>query len=478
MTTRAQSLLVVLLVWAAIYLPALGSLEIKGEEGRRILPAVRMLESGDYIVPRVGSEPYLRKPPLINWLVAASFKVFGQRDEWTARLPSALCMLAVAILFATVARPGLGASGSTIAAIVWLTNFGLIEKGRLIEIEALYVSLFAIAFICWLTWWEQKRSPWLTWIVPWVFLGLGWLAKGPTHLFFFYAIMLAVLWLTRELRTIWNVPHFIGLIIMMGIFAVWAVPFAEMTGGAHIAHVWSRQFYGRLSTEDVDFGSWVMNIPRSLGYFLPWLLLAPLLPGAKFFSTRRTDIERGLIWGIAVSLVIVDVVPGSLPRYTMPLVAPFAWLLASTLTAEAVIWPRWLGGKSFSMNERQRTVAVVAIVACVCVCIYAFVLVPRLQARQKVKTIAAQIDAVVPAGERLYAVDPDYQPFLFYVRRPIIYVSNVAELPGEAHYFLVQPENESAAETARNWLPAFPVQVLSIQDYRHRRTFLFSVEKP
>src|SRR5206468_160838 len=156
MNSRFRAVGVVLLVWALIYLPALGSHEIKGEEGRRILPAVRMLETGDYIVPRVGSEPYLRKPPLINWLVAASFKIFGQRNEWTARLPSVLCVLTVALVFVTVASASLTQRGSIIAALVWLTNFGLIEKGRLIEIEALYVSLFAVAFICWLSWWEAK----------------------------------------------------------------------------------------------------------------------------------------------------------------------------------------------------------------------------------------------------------------------------------------------------------------------------------
>ncbi len=59
---------IVLLVWAAIYLPGLGSLEIKGEEGRRILPAVTMLQTGNYLVPYVGSEPYFRKPPLVNWI--------------------------------------------------------------------------------------------------------------------------------------------------------------------------------------------------------------------------------------------------------------------------------------------------------------------------------------------------------------------------------------------------------------------------
>src|SRR5947207_7286498 len=119
MNSRFRAVLVVLLVWAVIYLPALGSIAIKGEEGRRILPAIRMLESGDYIVPQVGSNPYFRKPPLVNWLVAASFRLFGVRNEWTARLPSAVAVLAVAIAFVTVGRPGLGPRGSTIAALIW-----------------------------------------------------------------------------------------------------------------------------------------------------------------------------------------------------------------------------------------------------------------------------------------------------------------------------------------------------------------------
>src|SRR3979411_203235 len=242
MNSRFGAVAVVLLVWALIYLPALGCLAIKGEEGRRILPAVRMLETGNYIVPQIGSEPYLRKPPLVNWLVAASFKLFGRRNEWTARLPSAICVLAVAMAFLTVARSSLRPDGSFIAAIIWLTNFGMIEKGRLIEIEALYVSLFALAFICWLSWWEQERSPWLTWTVPWIFLGLGWLAKAPIHVIFFYAIVIAVLWRSRELRKVCNLPHLFGIIIMMAIFAAWAIP-AKMAGGAEMTRTWQGQLW-------------------------------------------------------------------------------------------------------------------------------------------------------------------------------------------------------------------------------------------
>jgi len=475
MLSRVNSLLIVVLIWTAIYLPALGSLEIKGEEGRRILPAVTMLQTGNYIVPQVGSEPYLRKPPLVNWLVAASFKIFGKRNEWTARLPSALSALAVAIAFATLARASLGASGSTIAALIWLTNFGMIEKGRLIEIEALYVSLCGLAIIFWLSFWEQKKSPWLIWIPASIFLGLGLLAKGPMHLLFFYAIVIAVLCHAGEQRKIWSAAHLIGLVIMTSIFAAWAIPCLEMARDAHVAHIWWRQFSGRLAGEGFKFGSWALNLPRSLGYFLPWLLLLPLLPSPKFSSERKIDIVRGLCWGIAVPLAIVDLIPGSLPRYTMPLLAPAAWLLAETLTAETLTWPHWLGGKQFPPKDRQWAVMLISILTCVCLCAYALAIVPQVQKRQKLRVIAAQIDAMIPVSQRLYAVDPDYQPFLFYIHAPLAYVSNVEELPDDTRYFLVQRENEALAAASKKWAPRQTHLLLRLSDYRKREIILFAV---
>src|SRR2546425_12191571 len=213
MNSRLRALFVVLLVWAAIYLPALGSIAIKGEEGRRILPAIRMVETGNYIVPQGGRNPYFRKPPLVNWLVAASFKIFGVRTEWTARMPSAIAVLAVAIAFVTVARASLGPSGSTIAALIWLTNIGMIEKGRLIEIEALYVSLCGLAIIFWLSFFLQNKSPWLIWLPAAVFLGLDLLAKGPTHLVFFYGIVVAVLACSKGWRLLVHPAHFAALAV-------------------------------------------------------------------------------------------------------------------------------------------------------------------------------------------------------------------------------------------------------------------------
>src|SRR5436190_11843361 len=95
--TRLQTILVAIILWAMIYLPGLGSTEIHGEEGRRILPAIAMLETGNWLVPYVGGKPFLRKPPLVNWVIAASFRIIGVRNEWTARLPSALTVLTLGL---------------------------------------------------------------------------------------------------------------------------------------------------------------------------------------------------------------------------------------------------------------------------------------------------------------------------------------------------------------------------------------------
>ena len=472
----SRSLLIVLAIWAAIYLPALGSLEIKGEEGRRILPAVTMLETGNFLIPQVGSEPYYRKPPLVNWLVALSFGITGHRNEWTARLPSVLSVLAVALVFVTVARTSLGANGSLIAALIWMVNFGMIEKGRLIEIEALYVSLLGLAMICWLSWWHQKRSPWLMWIIPSVFLGLGVLAKGPVHLFFFYAVVVAVLHRAGELRKLRHPAHLTGILIVLGIFAAWAVPYGQAMRGVNLAQTWSVQLTGRLTGDDFKLGNWLMNIPRSLAYFLPWTLLLPLVPGAQFPATRETNLLRALGLGCAFPFLVVNLLPGALPRYSMPALVPASWLLAMTLSAHKVHAPGWWRSLGVaSPGHRLRLVLITAVAAGIALCLYAIALVPYLQRRSKVKPIAVQIDAFVPNAEPLYAIDPDYQPFLFYMRSRLVYVSQVDEVPLNARYLLVQPGKDQQVIASERWAPLHARSIFTVTDYRKRTVILLKV---
>jgi len=470
MNSRLRAVFVVLLVWAVIYLPALGSIAIKGEEGRRILPAIGMLQSGNYIVPEVGGNPYFRKPPLVNWLVAASFRIFGMRNEWTARLPSAVAVLAVAIAFVTVARGSLGPRGSIIAALVWMTNIGMIEKGRLIEIEALYISLCGLAIIFWLSCFVQRKSPWLIWVPASIFLGLGLLAKGPTHLIFFYAIVFAVLWQMKEWRLLIHPAHFAGLAIMLGIFAAWAIPFLHSTA-THVAAVkWSNQFTGRLKGIDFKFVTWIQNIPRGLIYFLPWVLLFLFVRFPKFHDYAEQRFARALAWGIAVPFLAVNLVPGAVPRYSMPVIAPASWLLAMSYAGYALQWPRERG-----VADERRWAKIVAFFVGVGLVVGGIgypVAAVVLRTRQQVKKAAAEINALVPPNETLYAVDPEYQPVFFYVTAPLEYVSRVQELPAGARYFVVRSNKEAAVTSAS---PRAHLRA-RVQDYRKRELILFEVE--
>ncbi len=472
--SRAQTLLLVTAVWAAIYLPSLGSFEIKGEEGRRILPAEAMLESGKYLVPEVGGEAYLRKPPLVNWLIAASFKIFGARNEWTARVPSVLCILAVAIAFVTVARRSLGAHGSVIAALVWLTNLGILEKGRLIEIEALYVSLTALAMIFWLSWWQEKRSPWLTWIVPWIFLGLGWLAKGPTHLLFFYALVLAVLWQTRRWRALFHPAHFFGILVMLAIFGAWAIPFMHANQSGKVISKWSTQFAGRVTGDFFTFSVWITALPRTLAYFLPWLLVVPLIRLSRLRDDNDRKLVRALAWSTALPMVVISLVPGGAPRYSLPVLTPFCWMMGMVFSQDAFVQPAWLTWPGRPLWSRLgRGFVVLGVV----VGLIGFpVLSVVLKHRPKVKNISDQINAVVPQSETLYAVDPNYQPFFFYMHAPVKYVGSVAEVPYEARYFLVRPGNEEGARTSEQWAPRHAHSILRVKDYRDQTIIVFVVE--
>jgi 4-amino-4-deoxy-L-arabinose transferase-like glycosyltransferase len=473
MNSRFQALAIVLLVWAVVYLPALGSLAIKGEEGRRILPAIEMLKTGDYVVPQVGSNPYFRKPPLVNWLVAASFKIFGARNEWTARLPSTFAVLAVAIAFVTIARASLGPTGSMTAALIWLTNIGMIEKGRLIEIEGLYVSLCGLAIVCWLNFWTQKKSAWLIWIPASIFLGLGMLAKGPTLLVFFYAIVLAVLWKTKNWRLLFHPAHFVALAIALGIFAAWAVPFVSTMTIPVAMHNWSIQFTGRLKGAEFQFANWILNVPRGLAYFLPWLILFAFLRFSKFQHDGQRQLAHALAWGTVLPFLIVNLVPGGVARYSMPYLVPASWLLAMSYANGALYWPGQT--RPGSKDPFAKVVTVFVGLGLVIGGIGYPVTAFALRGRQQVTRAAATINAALPGDEIVYSVNPRYVPVLFYIKAPLEYVTSVADLPEDTRYFLVGADNEKEAASTQKWAPRKAHPIARATDYTKREIILFEV---
>jgi 4-amino-4-deoxy-L-arabinose transferase-like glycosyltransferase len=352
-----------------------------------------------------------------------------------------------------------------------MTNIGIIEKGRLIEIEALYVSLCGLAIIFWLGFFLQTKSPWLIWLPSSVFLGLGLLAKGPTHLVFFYGIVVAVLAYSKDWRLLVHPAHFLALAVILGIAAAWAIPFVHMTTSEVAMGKWSAQYTGRLKGIDFKFFSWIQNIPRGLIYFLPWLLLFPFARFSRFHDEARRRMACALSWGTAVPFVAVSLVPGAVARYSMPAIVPASWLLGMICAGNALQWP----GRITKERAWTNVVAAFAGLGLVIGVVGYPVTAMILRNRQQVKKAAAEINSLVPVNETLYAVNPDYQPVFFYLNAPLKYASHVKNLPANTHYFVIQPQNEAEATTAQKFAPRRAYVLARIHTHGQRELILFRV---
>ncbi|MGV3533268.1 MAG: ArnT family glycosyltransferase [Chthoniobacteraceae bacterium] len=487
--TRLHALLLVLAFWAAIFLPGLGSTEIKGEEGRRIMPGIDMLETGEWIVPSIGGQPYLRKPPLVNWMIAGAVATFDSRSEWVVRLPSVLMVLALGLVIAGVCSRWLGPETALAAAIFSIANVSLIEKGRLAEIEAIYVAFTGIATVLWMAWSLRSEnghpgvSKWLRWVVPFFFLGLGLLTKAPLHLLFFYVVVLATY---RGRREFFSLPHFMGVLLAVGIFLAWAVPYFREAAHLNAAGVWEEQMRERVGGGNFKWKDWLLLLPRGMSNYLPWLLLVPVLwlrPAAEpWFRPVRN--------AVVGCFVILLLIPGVLPRYTQPLLVPLSVLLAMALRPGLCLltgrgWPKVLWGgvpegtAATSLVGKGRVrcftapglALIGASMAAAAMLAFSIAIVPMVVKEDNIRPLGAEISKAVPPSEPLRVWDIGFQPVLFYLTPKLIYANEIEELPAEVPWMLAREKAPRKFE--KHWTT---VKIhREFQDKEGRRLILLSL---
>jgi hypothetical protein len=379
--TQLQVLVLTTIIWAGIYLPGLGSVELKHEEPRRALPALHMLASGDWLVPRVGSIPFLRKPPMLHWLIALSFLATGTKSEWAVRLPSALATLALALAIGGMGSYWLGPNGGFFAAILFLTNFAILETGRLAELEAVYVASSGIGLLTWIAAWLRGAQGWGLWLLPAFFLSLAMLTKGPTHLLFFYGVVIPTLFFAKDLRALGHPAHWCALGLIVGLFGAWAIPCSLAAGEHDPIGVWRFWFYqitsraGGSEASHFHLAAWLLSFPNTLKNFLPWTpLLIFLWPGERaghpteplkpigylggaggdagpahaayheqlpaIDEARKDAWFRGARLGMVVTCVLMTLLPNGSPRYLYPLFVVPCLLLAQVLIRPVETCPR------------------------------------------------------------------------------------------------------------------------------------------
>jgi 4-amino-4-deoxy-L-arabinose transferase-like glycosyltransferase len=113
----------------------------RSSEKRCAIVVHEMVQSGDWLVPKLGNAIRLQKPPLFYWAGAATAKLIGGSGPWAVRLPSAFAALGLVALVMVWAR-SLGGAGEGLAAGAALTAMlQLTSNGRRGDAEMLFALL-------------------------------------------------------------------------------------------------------------------------------------------------------------------------------------------------------------------------------------------------------------------------------------------------------------------------------------------------
>jgi 4-amino-4-deoxy-L-arabinose transferase-like glycosyltransferase len=219
------------LVWAVIYLGSLFQPPLMDDADTVHAEAAReMVETGDWVTLKInGGFRYLEKAPLMYWLVAASYKIFGVHD-WSARLPIALGMLALLLVVYRMGRRFYGDEGGLYAALALGTGFGPFIYTRFMIPEMLVALWLTMGFDFFLTSLKQtsgeqsergeQPSLWVCWGLA-ATMALNVLTKGLIGLVFPIGTIFIYLLLTKNLRHLLRLRLFSSFLIFLAIAAPW-----------------------------------------------------------------------------------------------------------------------------------------------------------------------------------------------------------------------------------------------------------------
>lgn len=165
-------------------------------ESNYALTAKEMLQSGDWLSPRIYGEVWFDKPALIYWMLLLSYQLFGVTD-FAARLPSTLFSAFSLVLVDWFVRQlGYGRKAGWHAALFlasmlefWFLAHMVITDAALFFFHNLALCSFFLAIS------EQRRDMAL---LGWVACGFGVLTKGPVGLLLPGLIMCVYLFFDRK----------------------------------------------------------------------------------------------------------------------------------------------------------------------------------------------------------------------------------------------------------------------------------------
>jgi 4-amino-4-deoxy-L-arabinose transferase-like glycosyltransferase len=375
--------LVVLVVAGCIYWPMLGSSGFAFSEAQRVLPGWEMAKNGDWLMPRLFEQPYLRKPPGMPWAVAAMSKVLGE-SEFSARAVSALATTLAGLVSMAFAHRWFRKGWGMFAGCAYLLTPLYWYPGRSAEIEAPH-NLFALsAMLLVLDLLIYRSRTW--WLAAALAVSLAGMAvvKGPSGLPAVLGAIAGACVMMRSARVLLS-PRLVSALAVAGAMIAY-VAWRVLQRAAELPEPPVLQSAARFLYKPGHLPQVFLLPLSSLLAVLPWSLsLIGALP-ASIQEDYHDRLGRGAAYAVLIALLIYTVIGVSNNRYTMPATTILPVVSAYVGWRLSIAWiPVWLVGVSKSFVVRRPWIYLTALF------IGSLLYVPYTEHRRAVRTSGQKV---------------------------------------------------------------------------------------
>ncbi len=303
----------------------------------------QMLESGDWITPRVGAEVFLGKPPLLYWAQALFIKLLGP-GVLAARLPSALAVAATSlILWFWMRRRGAPLAG-WLAAIFYALCPLTIGLARVAMTDALLTLWLTVAIIGAIEGYDGKRAGYLLMALG---AGLATLTKGPIGLLLPGATFFLWLIWKRDLKELRKPIWLLAALLFSAIVLPWHLAAWRANGQIFLTeYLWQhhvQRLIGRAFGNERPFWFYV---PVLICASFPFIAFAPRAWWKEITKIwdRKDESNYTAIWALwaALVLLVFSVSASKVTNYILPILPALA-VLVGRHVAELLKERRGLG---------------------------------------------------------------------------------------------------------------------------------------
>jgi len=337
LTAWLPPLALFLALWLGLFWQ-LGSVPLFDLDEGAFTEATReMLESGNFITPHKDGEPRYDKPVFIYWLQAASVSLLAF-DEFALRLPSALAATAWILAVWGFVRRQLDTATAWAAALVMTLTLEVSLIGRAATADAV-LNLFLTLALLEIYRWQQEPDRW-TLARVYLWLGLGFLTKGPVAVFFPVLVSFLFMLSRRSLGDWWRALWFPwGWLLFLAITLPWYLAIYFDTGPGFFQSFFLRhnleRFSGTLHGHAGFPGYYFAILPLILLPFTGWFLR--LLPLAR--TLWGDPLDRFLLIWFGAVFVFFSFSGTKLPHYLLYGAVPLFILMARQ---RELMTNRWL----------------------------------------------------------------------------------------------------------------------------------------